>query len=630
MPLKVISVIPISKGIGKEALSYFTSLDLLPGTMITVPLRKRMVPALVLSSDNASEHKAELKRAPFELKKIGKSKAGRIFSQEFIKTAREAADYFATTTGSVLDAVTPKAIVLNPPNIESAVTRERAPVPERYVLQSDDEERFANYKSLIREEFAQKRSVFFCLPTIQDIKNASELLERGIEKYTFVLHGTLTKNEQGAVWKEILALEHPLLIIATPSFLGIPRGDLGAIIVEKENSKAYKREQRPHLDMRTFAELYAKNIKAKFILGDLLLRTETYGRGRSGEYLEFAPLKSRSLTTAEQEIVDMKKYKEYDEKMPFRILSDELKMLVARNRESNGNLFIFAARRGLAPSTVCGDCGAVITCDRCSSPIVLHRAGGKNFFLCHKCGERVGSEIRCKNCESWKLTTLGVGIELVERELGNEFPDIKFFRMDKDNIPTHKKALEMAEKFYNTPGSVLIGTEMALPYLTRKIENAAVVSVDSLFSIPDFRINEKVMSILLKMRVLATKHFLIQTRHIKQAVFDYAIKGNLLDFFREEIELRKKFNFPPFSTLIKVSARGDKNTVTKNVEMLKGTLEEYQPEVFPAFISTVRGQFIMNALIRIPRESWVDETLKEKLLSLPPSFSVDIDPESLL
>ncbi len=41
----------------------------------------------------------------------------------------------------------------------------------------DKEERFTHYKSLIREEFARKQSVFFVLPTIEDIRRMKSQLE---------------------------------------------------------------------------------------------------------------------------------------------------------------------------------------------------------------------------------------------------------------------------------------------------------------------------------------------------------------------------------------------------------------------------------------------------------------------
>jgi primosomal protein N' len=52
--------------------------------------------------------------------------------------------------------------------------------------------------------------------------------------------------------------------------------------------------------------------------------------------------------------------------------------------------------------------------------------------------------------------------------------------MDKDNVKTQKQAIKIIDKFYQTTGSILIGTEMALPYLNKKIENSAILSIDNL------------------------------------------------------------------------------------------------------------------------------------------------------
>jgi primosomal protein N' (replication factor Y) len=383
------------------------------------------------------------------------------------------------------------------------------------------------------------------------------------------------------------------------------------------------------LDIRTFAEFFARRIQAKLIFGDLLLRTETLWRTKNGEMAELSPLKFRSMSTARETVIDMKKYKLLDTP-EFRIVSDELEALIKKNKESNENMFIFAARRGLAPLTVCGDCATTVLCHRCNAPITLHQGSEGNYFLCHRCGERRSAEERCRVCGSWKLTTLGIGIELIQDVLTNMFPEVKVFRMDKDSVTTHKQALSVASQFYNAPGSILLGTEMALLYLEKPIDNSAVAAIDSLFSIPDFRINERIMNILLKIRSLTQKTFLVQTRSRDQKIFDYATKGNLMDFYRDEIDERKKLSYPPFSTLIKLTVKGPKTRVTEEMDRLSIVLREYDPLVFPAFVDKINNKTVMHALIKINHAEWISKPLVEKLQTLPPQIAVNVDPESLL
>jgi primosomal protein N' (replication factor Y) len=409
--------------------------------------------------------------------------------------------------------------------------------------------------------------------------------------------------------------------------------------LDKENSRAYKVQSRPYVDIRYFAETFAQKINAKIIFGDLLLRAETIWRYKNAELVEIAPLKFRSLTTSSQEIIDMRnksedlpeeESKKSETKKTFKIFSDELEEKIKESIENNEHMFIFTARRGLSPSTLCADCGNIVKCNTCGAHTVLHKSPAENFFLCYKCGERRSALEKCSNCSGWRLTTLGIGSELVEEKIQEKYPNAKIFRIDADSTPTHKRAEIMAEKFYNSPQGILIGTEMALLYLTEKVENSAVVSMDSFFSIPDFRINERILNILLKIRAITDKKLIVQTRDAGQKVFEYAIKGNLVEFYRDEIEDRKMLNYPPFSNLIKISIVGTKNEITPFVESFQKTIEPYDIDIFPAFIPQSKGKYGVNGIIKVPARDWPNKELVEKLKFLPMNYSVNIDPDSLI
>ena len=634
--MKVIEVIPISRGINKEQLSYFTASEIEIGSLISVPLRKRTVPAIVVSVSEVEDMKAEVKNSPFALKKIEKAKSHKLLLKNFIDSADDTAKYFISSIGAVLSSIVPKVILENAEKIKlpEEPKKNTRDLCEKLVLQAPDEERFANYRSLIREEFARDSSVFFCLPTIQDLKKAVDKLQKGIEKYTFVFHSSLSKKEVIDNINQILAEKHPVLIIGTGGFLSIPREDIGTIIVDKENARSYKLQTRPYIDIRYFTEKFAEKNKMRIIFGDLLLRTETIYRYKTTELVEVAPLKFRSLSTSTQEMMDMKEIKKLDEngieKAEFKIISPKLERLLRENVENNEHAFIFVGRRGLSPSTVCADCGTIVACNSCSAHIVLHKSSVENFFLCHKCGERRSALEKCKNCGGWHLTTLGIGAEMVEQEIQDMFPDQKIFKINTDTTPTHKKALLEIEKFYSAPQGILVGTEMALLYLSEKISNSAVVSIDSFFSVPDFRINEKVLNILLKIRSVTDKNFLIQTRDTKQKIFDYAIRGNLVDFYKEELDDRKTLNYPPFSILIKVNIIGTKAEVMEAVEKLQKSIEPYEIDIFPAFIPQSKGKYSVNGVVKIKKEDWPNEKLLGVFKALPQNYTVNVDPESLL
>ena len=657
--MHIIEVIPIAKAIGTDTLSYFSPVSLALGTLVEVPLRNKTVPGIVISVKNAHEMKADLKNAPFALKKIAGSKENQesaqrakpFFLDAFMRAAEEASIYYAASVGGVLDVLVPdfilkKAKTLAGPKerVASEPEKEAAPIQknihEIYAIQGDDEERYGSYRGLIRQEFAKKLSILIILPTIEDAIHTYGLLEKGIEGYAFLLHGSLPPKKITETWNAIMKENHPVVIVATGGFLCIPREDIGSLIIEKENSKGYKSMRRPHIDIRMVAEFYAEKRNIPLFLGDVILRIETLWRESEGAIQQAAPFKFRSLSTAKEMLVDMKQYK--NKNGQFKIMGDEMESMIRSNKENSEHMIILSTRRGIAPSVVCADCQTIVTCNECSSPVVLHapaktadidslpRTHTANFFLCHRCGSRRSSDEVCKICGSWRLATVGIGIDLVAEKIADKFPDINVYRIDSDTTKTERSIRTAVSEWRNHPGSILLGTEMMLLYINEKVHNAAVVSLDSLLSIPDFRIHEKILHTLLKIRSLAASRIIVQTRKADEPFFQYALKGNLSDFYRSTIDERKLFSYPPFTTLIKITLEGKKDVIVPEMAAVQKALEPASIDIFPAFTHTVRGNYVLHGLMRIPMGSWPDKELSAKLRSLPPQTNINVDPDSLL
>lgn len=634
--MHIVTVIPISRGIGKDTLTYFSREKIYEGSLVKISVRKKNIYGLVVGIKSALVAKSEIKSLSYNIKKIESNYNKKILSSNFIKSAEHIADYNACSIGSVLNTLVPKIILEENKNIEEIkeAKENQNSFYETSLLQADTEERYTVYKSLIREEFARNNSLFFCVPTIEDLKYAQKSLEKGIETYTYILHSYLSKKEIIETWNKIIKEKHPILIIGTASFLSIPKDNIQTIIFEKETSRAYKMQSRPFLDMRNVVEIIAKKSNKRLILGDILLRIETLSEEQTGMYNELSPLKYRALTSAECKLVDMRVPQDQKSK-EFPLLSDELKKILHKARENSELTFLFCGRKGLYPSTVCSDCGTTVTCKNCNAPVVLYakknlKGENKNLFVCHHCGERRDANELCIHCGGWRLNPLGIGVDKIAEVISDLFPDSPIYILDKDHVTTHKQAVKIRDQFYNDPGSILIGTEMALMYLHQKIQNSAVVSMDSFFSIPDFRISEKIFHILLTMRSLSDKNMLVQTRQKNTKIFDYALKGNLIDFYRDEKEERRITNYPPFATYIKITLEGEKNTIKKQMAEIIEQLKPYEVSSFDAFNPGTLKKYTIHGLISLPKGSWIDNNLLIKLKSLPPYVMVKIDPDTLL
>ncbi len=637
--MNIVEVVPIAKSVHRESLSYFTGKNVKPGALVTVSLRGKKISGIAVSTESAALSKSGVKSSLFKLKKIEGVKADEFLREELMDACRKTAEYFAARTGQVLRVFLPK--VLEDASLKSGWPGGGTKVGgkssgEKFLLQAGEEERFSVYKNIIREEFARKKSVFLCLPEIFEAEKYARTLEKGIKEYSFILHGGLGKKEAANNLQRIAGEKHPVLIIGTGAFLSVLRSDLGTIILDRESSGGYKTVGRPFIDIRKFAEFLAEKLGIRLIFGDIAMRAETIFRKEKGEFLELIPLKFRAEGPAESAIADLKTAQNGE----YKILSDELKNLIFESRScigpacAGGRVFVLANRRGLSPLTVCSDCGSIESCRDCGTPLVLHKktSGGKESrsFICHKCGKSREASDKCRVCGGWKFKLLGVGIEQMTEEIKKEFPELKVFRLDGDTAKTDKKAREIAERFYGETNAVLVGTVKAIPYLHEKIYAVAAGAIDGMLGVPDFRMNEKIFNLLLRLRRLAEKKFMVQTRKIENKVFEYAAKGDLINFYREEIAERQTFNYPPFSIIVKASIRGKAAELGKETAKIAEVFGEWSPEVFPAFIPMKKGLYRTNVVMKLPREKWVDRELLEKLLSLPPQVEVKVDPEDIL
>ncbi len=653
--LNVITVIPLTRSKGVDQLSYFTASEISVGCIVSVPLRSKNIHAIVTEVKPAADMKGDIKDAAFQLKKLGRVKATTFFPPAFMEACKTLAEYYACSIGSIIDALVSDVLMEHAGKISMPVRQTElfntmkpsGANDETFAIQGDDEDRLGSWRSLIRQEFARKRSLVIYVPTIEDAKSWASALTKGIEGYIFTLHSKLSKKEIVDRWGTIAQTAHPVVIVATGSFAVLPRNDIDTVIIERENGRGWISQKHPYLDLRHALETIARRQKQSVYRADSLLRIETLHRIDAHEIIQGSPFKWRSISTAEDTLVDMTHERtatyngsettDADLNTPlaaarFRVLSPELENLIRRNQEESTHLFILTIRRGTAPVTVCSDCESIVSCQKCSAPVVLHasKGSGKNFFMCHTCGERRSANEVCVKCGSWRLTPLGIGIERVQEEITSQFPGIDTFKIDADSTKTEAQISSALEKFRAKPGSILLGTEMALVHLTEKIDHIAVASLDSLFALPDFRIQEKIMYTLIRLRSMANRSILVQTRKSGEKVFEYGLKGNLSDFYRSTLDERKDFAYPPFTTLIKITIEGKKDKIAQAMAEVQKLLEPREIDIFPAFTATVRGNSIIHGLLKVPEGGWTNSDLIEKLRSLPQNVKVKVDPESLL
>ncbi len=651
----IVTVIPIQKGFQRENLTYFSPTEIPLGSIVSIPLRSKTADAIVIDVESARDLKYDLKKADFQLKKIVSVKGSSPFSNSFFIACEKMKDYTVSNTGVIIKTLLPAVFLENVKDLKK-IKKNEDEVKEResenvkqdkLIFQALTPDRMSWYRTLIREAFAKKQSVFICVPTRFDIEQLKIELTKGISQYVFSFHADLGKKNLINTYNSCINEPHPILIIGTGMFLSIPRHDIKTIIVEHENSDAYKQFNRPFIDIRTFAEILSSVDKIKLIFGDTLLRPDTLHRHDIGELGEVASPLFRLPQAERQMVIDMKEQVDEKGAKTFAVLSDTTQKMIAYAIEHNESVLLFTIRKGLAGVTVCHDCGSTLLCPTCATPVVLYGSKQRSatkivnsrIFMCNKCGYKDTTEVRCGICQSWNLTPLGIGTDRVYEEVRRLFPNSKIIQMDKETVPTDKEARIAMVEFYKNPGSILIGTEMVFSYINTEVTHSAIISLDGLLSIPSFNITQKILHIMEKLHEITKRNLIIQTRIPENPILEHILNGNVLPLYREDLKERKQFGYPPFKRLIKITFTGSAPDTEKARSFIDRYLGGYEPQIFSAFVGKVKGQYVTNTVIKIDPSLWplpiddkktISTHLSENLYRLSPAFAINVDPEDLL
>ena len=231
--MNIITVYPIIRGAFKDELTYWSSHTFNLGSIIEVPLRGRNIPALVGSVTSASHAKANIKQASFVTRKIEKIKELHIVHPESIRACIHISEQYAVPLGAVIKACIPDFILQESISEGSSKSTKTAKAEKNksgekdepksgikpdhkkqtgvssdiLVFQTNTEDRLGTYKSIVREEFARKRSVLIVAPTVISAEELHQNLQKGIEDFVVTLHGSLSKKKQSELWEKTISSE---------------------------------------------------------------------------------------------------------------------------------------------------------------------------------------------------------------------------------------------------------------------------------------------------------------------------------------------------------------------------------------------------------------------------------------
>lgn len=430
------------------------------------------------------------------------------------------------------------------------------------------------YIHLIQKAINEHKQVLYLLPEIALTVQITERLKAVFGNRLGIYHSKYSDAERVEIWKKQLSSNPYDVILGARSAVFLPFHRLGLVIIDEEHEQSFKQQDpAPRYHARSaaivLAQMYAG---AKTLLGTATPSMESYYNAKHGKY-GFVELSRRykDIQLPSIEVVDMKDL--YRRKMVSGPFSPRLLSAVRGALERGEQAILFQNRRGFAPMIECRQCGWVPKCPNCDISLTYHKS--MNYLSCHYCGYTMKVPEQCPCCESKDIRGRGYGTEKIEDEIRSIFPEARIARMDLDTTHTRNAYERLINDFSTGKNNLLIGTQMVTKGLDfGKVSVVGILNADTMLNYPDFRAYEQAFMMMSQVSGRAGRkgkrgEVILQTKTPDLPVIQYVVHNDYPTFFKELLDERREFHYPPFYHLVYVYLKHrDENIVnTAGVEL---------------------------------------------------------------
>ena len=458
------------------------------------------------------------------------------------------------------------------------------------------------YLRLVQETLALGKTAMVLVPEIVLTPQMMRKFSSYFGSRVAMLHSSLKMTERYDQWKRIRRGEVDV-VLGTRSALFAPLKNLGLIIMDEEQEGSYQSENVPRYDAREVAKYLCVREKAALVFGSATPTVETAWAVEQGSYQK-ALLRRRYNENALPEVLIADLRQEILNGNPG-LISTPLRQELEKNLAAGEQSILFLNRRGSSRMLLCGECGYVPQCPRCSTAMTYHSANGR--LMCHYCGHSEPAADTCPECGGW-MKHVGAGTQKVEEELRELFPEAGILRMDADTTAGGHE--EILQTFERERVPILLGTQMVAKGLDfENVTLVGVLSADISLYVDNYRAAERTFSLLTQVvgragRGGKTGRAVIQTYTPGNDVIRCAARQDYDAFYESEIRMRRLRRYPPFGDLFTVTVSGtEEGRVLRAAVSVRETLRQLcrrpelaagEPEVLgpaPAPVVKVNNRF---------------------------------------
>lgn len=433
------------------------------------------------------------------------------------------------------------------------------------------------YIRLVQETLRMGKSAIVLVPEIVLTPQMMRKFRAYFGSEVAMLHSSLRMSERYDQWKRIRRGE-VRVVLGTRSAIFAPVRNLGLIVLDEEQEGSYQSENPPRYHTRDVAKFLCARFGATLLLGSATPSVESFYAAEKGTYHLFT-LRQRYNARAlpRVSIADLREEILRGNPGVFgHLLQEELAENLRRGEQS----ILFLNRRGNSRMLLCGECGYVPQCPRCSAALTYHSANGR--LMCHHCGHSQSAVDTCPQCGG-KMKHIGCGTQKVEQELGVLFPDVPVLRMDADTAAGGHSVL--LERFEKERIPILLGTQMVAKGLDfENVTLVGVLSADLSLYVDHYQAAERTFNLLTQVvgragRGGRTGRAVIQTYTPENDVIRSAAAQDYEAFYSQEIRLRRLRQCPPFADHFSFAFSGaDEGAVLRSAAAARDSLRQLFPD----------------------------------------------------
>ena len=675
---KVAIDIPVNDGCFYYAIPEELRIKIKTGSIVFVPFGRQNLTGFVIETGSKEELNIDKN---FDIKQIHKTISDKeIISKNFLDLAKWVSNYYLTNIGTVLaasifisknkkdiqlettsssDSISHFPLTLNLDQQKAFDTIQKA-VKEKqhktYLLHGvTGSGKTEVYLRLIEESLKDNQSVLYLVPEIYLIpQTLSRLKDRFGESRIVIWHSALTQKQRSENWQKLMSNQSTIVLGARSALLS-PVKNIGLIVIDEAHESSYKQASpAPRYDAIKVGITRAKIENCPIVLGTATPNISDYFNCLEEHSILQLPNRIENVPMPQVNIVDLK-----ENPHTKGVISNLLKANIASALEKKEQIILLLNRRGYASHIFCMACGYIQNCKNCAVPMVYHKES--TLLICHHCGYAKSHDnltnTECPECKSQHFRHFGIGTQQLEEEVKRFFPQAKTVRVDKDQLRKKDQYLKLWHEFSSGQADILIGTQLVAKGID--LPNVTVVGVviaDTMLNFPDYVSYERAFQLLTQVtgrtgRGIKPGKVFIQTYQADNAIFNFIKEHNYIDFYKNEIEQRKQFSYPPFTSLSRIilQSKDEKNCLDYAnyvLQELNNLFTTYHPLTksergsltqetsglplttclgpSPCFFTKLHNKFRYHILCKTNNDKETNSILRSLLQKLEKSAKVDL------